>query len=258
MRVVLIGWKDADVQARATELRAGGLDVEAFVPIGGATPLFRSLRESPPDAVIIDLDRLPSHGKAVGVAMRDSKSLRGIPLVYAGGVKEKVAGIRELPPDAVYVPWAQVGKGVQKAATAAPPAPLDAKAPSKSATVPVLRKLAIKSGMTVLLLNAPAAFFRAVGELPESASWIEDAAAPHDMEIRFVEEMEELLGRFRQRVDKPLWIAWPKQTARSSELKQQTIRELAATFGLVDYKICAIDETWSGMLFSRRRSRAKP
>lgn len=257
MRVVLIGWKQADVDARAAELRAGGIAVEAFVPIGGATPLFRSLRGTPPDAVVIDLDRMPSHGKAVGVAMKDSKSLRGIPLVYAGGAPEKVAGIRELIPDAIYVPWTQVEKGLKKAAES-PSVSLPLKTRSATAPVPVLRKLAIKSGMRVLAINAPAALFRAVGELSHGATWVEDPSDPHDMEIHFVEDMDALLMRLRQRVDQPLWIAWPKQTARSSELKQQTIRELAATFGLVDYKICAIDETWSGMLFSRRRPRPKP
>ena len=253
MRVVLIGWKQADVDARAAELRAGGVDVEASVPVPGS--LLPSLRAAPPDVLIIDLDRMPSHGKAVGVAMKDSKSLRGIPLVYAGGVEEKVAGVRELIPDALYVSWLEIREAVRRAPSLQLTAPA-VKTRSASTAVPLVRKLGIKPGMVVALDNAPRSFFRSLGSLADGTFRTSDMSSDHNMAIYFVEDVHALQDACRHKVNCPLWIAWPKQTARTSELKQETIRELAATFGLVDYKICAIDETWSGMLFSRRRPRS--
>ena len=51
-----------------------------------------------------------------------------------------------------------------------------------------------------------------------------------------------------------LWIAWPKQASGvASDLTQQHVREIGLATGLVDYKICAIDATWSGLLFTRRK-----
>jgi hypothetical protein len=55
----------------------------------------------------------------------------------------------------------------------------------------------------------------------------------------------------------PLWIAWPKRASgAATDLTQQRVREIGLAAGLVDYKICSIDETWSGLLFTRRRSEA--
>ena len=52
----------------------------------------------------------------------------------------------------------------------------------------------------------------------------------------------------------PLWIAWPKKSsAMESDLSQQIVREAGLAAGLVDFKICAIDETWSGLKFTRRK-----
>jgi hypothetical protein len=54
---------------------------------------------------------------------------------------------------------------------------------------------------------------------------------------------------------KPLWIAWPKRASgEHTDLTQQQVREVGLAAGLVDYKICSIDETWSGLLLTKRRS----
>jgi hypothetical protein len=51
----------------------------------------------------------------------------------------------------------------------------------------------------------------------------------------------------------PIWLIWPKQaSAIASDLTQQVVREIAMAAGLVDYKVCAVDATWSGLLFRRR------
>ena len=52
-----------------------------------------------------------------------------------------------------------------------------------------------------------------------------------------------------------LWVAWPKKASKvASDLNQNVVREIGLAAGLVDYKVCSIDWTWSGLLFTRRRS----
>ncbi len=56
----------------------------------------------------------------------------------------------------------------------------------------------------------------------------------------------------------PIWIVWPKKTSHAaSDLSQQSVREVGLAAGLVDYKICSLDSTWSGLLFTRRKSRKR-
>ena len=90
-----------------------GLDVDwsPFDPAGMIT----RLRENPPAAMLIDLDRLPSHGREIGVALRNSKALREIPIVFAGGVEQKIARIREEIPDATFTEWAKAAAAVKHA-----------------------------------------------------------------------------------------------------------------------------------------------
>ena len=66
-------------------------------------------------AVVIDLSRMPSHGKYVGAWLRGSKSTRHIPLVFVGGEAEKVAAIKKQMPDAVYASVAGIGAALKKA-----------------------------------------------------------------------------------------------------------------------------------------------
>jgi len=115
-------------------------------------------------------------------------------------------------------------------------------------------KLNIQPGMRVLVPHAPATFFRTVGDLPEGAEWVE--TPPCDMEIYFASDSSDLEQRFARAVSHPLWIAWPKAASgrSSGDLKQQSIRKWGMSVGLVDYKICALDRTWSAILFTRRKA----
>src|SRR6202161_778579 len=92
----LICWKEDLAIERAALLKAARIDVDAS-PLNTSRLIGRII-ENPPSAIVIDLDRMPSHGLAVGVVLRRSVSARRIPLVFAGGADEKVARIRqELP-----------------------------------------------------------------------------------------------------------------------------------------------------------------
>src|SRR5689334_9618401 len=98
-RVRLFHWRAEEAKPLIASLRAGGFTVD--YPGDKANGNWRSLRESPPLAAVIDLTRLPSHGRYVAAEIRASKSLRSIPIVFVDGDKDKVDAIRKQLPDAV-------------------------------------------------------------------------------------------------------------------------------------------------------------
>jgi hypothetical protein len=123
------------------------------------------------------------------------------------------------------------------------------------------KKLGIKSGMTVRLIGAPPEFSEELGELPEGARLSAGARGSVGLLIWFVRREKELAAGMvrtaRVANECPLWIAWRKKTARrapASGPDENAVRNAGLSAGLVDYKVCAIDETWSGLLFARRKS----
>ena len=122
---------------------------------------------------------------------------------------------------------------------------------------PLERKLAIKEGHRVALLHAPPGFSL---DLPDGARLTDDATA--DVVVAFFTEREALesaLPSLRARMEPAagLWIAWPKRSSGvPTDLTEDVVRELALANVLVDNKVCAIDETWSGLrLVIRLRDR---
>lgn len=249
MRVALLHWNEAESAERVARLEAAGYEATAHWSFAGSVTSRWSA--SPPDAFVIDLGRLPSHGRMVATALRQSKKLRRIPLVFVGGAEEKVARVRGVIPDATYTPWSRI-KSALKAAIANPPTkPFVPKELGYSHT-PLPQKLAFKPGMRVVVLDGPAGFEDALGELPEGVKLA--AKAPGDLTLWFVrtaEDFEADLERVvRGAAPKPLWIAWPKSTSDlKSDLHAKLVREVATALGLVDYKVASIDATWSALLF---------
>ena len=125
---------------------------------------------------------------------------------------------------------------------------------------PLPRKLGIKPGHLVALVNAPAGFAPSLGELPgvELTASL-DAAPAFDVIVFFVTWQADLaaeLGRLRQRMTPAcgLWVAWPKRAAKMpTDMTEHVVRDVALPTGLVDNKVCAIDETWSGLRLVIRR-----
>ena len=117
-RIRLVCWNEDLAAERARVLKKAGLDVDAspFNPAGMIT----RLRENPPAVMLIDLDRLPSHGREVAVMLRTSKSMRHLPIVFAGGIEEKVARVREEVPDGIFTDWAKAAAAVSRALKRAP------------------------------------------------------------------------------------------------------------------------------------------
>jgi hypothetical protein len=120
---------------------------------------------------------------------------------------------------------------------------------------PLPRKLGIGDDDEVALIGAPDGFYDALGQLPEVSSLHTDLAddALYDVIVTFVTQRGELeaeLPRLRSRMAPAcgLWIAWPKRASRvPTDLTDQVVRDVALPTGLVDNKVCAIDQTWSAL-----------
>lgn len=153
-----------------------------------------------------------------------------------------------------------MARATRKAAAPRPPA--SSPAPAGYSGTPLPKKLGIKPGAVVALVGAPPAFVKAtLGPLPERVTLRSDARARFDVGVVFARSKSELARRFesaRKAMGEPcaLWLAWPKQASGvATDLDGNRVRELGLLAGLVDYKVAAIDETWSGLCFARRRTK---
>jgi hypothetical protein len=119
---------------------------------------------------------------------------------------------------------------------------------------PLARKLGFKEGMRVVYVNSPAGF--AVDGIEDVRSRL---AKQTDLVVCFVmarRELERRLAALRRAVepDGMLWIAWPKRASGvPTDMTEDAVREIALPTGLVDTKVCAIDEVWSGLRLVVRR-----
>lgn len=125
---------------------------------------------------------------------------------------------------------------------------------------PLHQKLGIKEGMAVSILNAPNYFNFDLGELPDDVEVYRDADdAPADVYLIFADRSDEAERGFARAVtnmapDGAIWFAWPKKSSdRHSDITEDILRELFLLTGMVDNKVCAIDETWSGLRFVVRK-----
>jgi CheY-like chemotaxis protein len=255
----LVHWNTAEAEQRATQLAAAGYDVLFAVPNG--PDFLRELRTTPPAAVVIDLSRLPSQGRDLALSMRSLQATRLMPLVFAGGEAEKVARTQETVPDAVYTPWSRI-RSALKRALAHPPTD-----PVKPVSVfagysgqPLAKKLGLKPHMTIVLQAAPEDFEETLGPLPAGAQLRASARSHYGLLIWFVRSRKDLhqgMDRMaRLAANVPLWIAWPKKASGlATDVSETEVRHTGLEAGLVDYKICAIDATWSGLLFRRRATK---
>jgi hypothetical protein len=255
MTLRLVSWNADDAQKRAMVLTQLGYRVSADVL---APPLLlRRLREEPPVAVVIDLSRLPSHGREFGRAVRTQKSTRQVPLVFAGGEPSKVAKVRTLLPDAVYAEWEQIGPALKQAVARPVKDPFIPKAyMDEFAGRSVVQKLGIKPRFAVATIGAPRGFAGTLGDLPEGTRFHAHRGGPCDLLLWFVRTQVELERGVARVVPAgcPCWILWPKRAANvRTDITQNSVRATGLAAGLVDYKVCSVDAVWSGLLFRWRR-----
>jgi hypothetical protein len=123
-----------------------------------------------------------------------------------------------------------------------------------------VQKLGIKPGFRILTAGLSSAYRDIVGELPDGVTITKAAKAPLDMVHVFATEAAGLAGKLRSYRDAiapggMVWVSWPKKTSGvATDLSDVVVRDIALPLGLVDVKVCAIDETWSGLKFVIRKS----
>jgi hypothetical protein len=254
----LICWNAAEAAGKAARLVSAGyrVDFEPFSP-----EVMKRVRQLPPAAVVIDLGRLPSQGRDVALQLRQFKSSRLIPLVLSGGDPLKLPRIQELLPDAIYTAWEDILPALELALNS----PLTSVVVPESsfagyAGAPLIKKLGIRPHMSVALLDPPPRFAQSLSGLPEGVTWCFQAGEPCDLVIWFIHtrtDLDEGLPRVQPGIGKGgLWIVWPKKTSGvESDLTQVIVRKTGLAAGLVDYKVSAIDETWTGLRFAVRKTR---
>ena len=256
-RVFLFHWNEAEARERAARLARFGHD--AVIPRFASGADFKAIAAHPPDAFVIDLSRLPSHGREVAAALRERKATRTVPIVFVDGAPEKIDRIRALLPDAVYTDWKRLRGALRSALRRPPAAPVVPGPMAGYSGTPLPKKLGIKPGSVVALRGAPAGFEKTLGRLPEGVR-VTRTARRADRTLLFVRSQAELARRLpgaarALEAGQGLWIVWPKQASGTkSDLSERHVRERGLALGIVDYKICAIDETWSGLLFAKRRT----
>jgi hypothetical protein len=123
---------------------------------------------------------------------------------------------------------------------------------------PLVKKLGIKEGSRVALVNAPRNFETELGELPDNVKFMKSTTKSLDLILFFVLSERTLAKDFaklaaRLTSNGMIWIAWPKKSSGvATDLTFECVQRIGLNAGLVDVKICAIDDTWSGLKFVYR------
>ena len=124
-------------------------------------------------------------------------------------------------------------------------------------TKPLITKLGIKSGFKIALLHAPADYDKTLGPLPDGASAPSKLAAL-DFIHAFFTSAKDLKAEFPKlkaglAPSGALWVSWPKKAAKvETDLTENVVREIGLASGLVEVKVCAVNEVWSGLKFVYR------
>ncbi|MGD9252506.1 MAG: hypothetical protein PVG92_01085 [Holophagae bacterium] len=254
--VRLFCWKpDREALLRPILEKAGfGIDAAPLRP----SALSR-LGQKGVDAVVIDLGRLPSQGRDVGISIRTRASTRTLPLVFVAGAADKVEATRSILPDAEYCSTSDLPASLEKVINKPPTKPVvPASNLAGYSGTPLPEKLGIRGGAKVLLVEAPNDFEATLGELPEEATVYRGEIPEADVTLWFVRSRADFDRGLEHRaaaIDADrLWVCWPKKASGiESDINQNHIRARGLETGLVDFKICAVDATWSGLCFTRRK-----
>ena len=128
---------------------------------------------------------------------------------------------------------------------------------------PLAKKLGIKRAARLFTVAAPGHYDELLAPLPEAVKRvrkIDDADVAHlfvTARARLDKELRAAVPKMKQ--DAAIWISWPKKSSKvETDITEDTIREVALPLGLVDIKVCAVDEIWSGLKLVIRKQLRKP
>jgi len=128
---------------------------------------------------------------------------------------------------------------------------------------PLPQKLGIKPGLTVVIIKAPTNYRRLLGTIPEDVTFSDRFKSGSNFVHVFVKQRSELEKRlpvFRKKIADTgtLWVSWPKKSSGvPTDVTEDVVRAVALPLGFVDIKVCAIDETWSGLKLVIRKENRK-
>lgn len=125
--------------------------------------------------------------------------------------------------------------------------------PAGYSTNPLYKKLGLKEGQVIRVINAPKDYDVLIGEIIGKVTMIKKPGAEHDF-IHFftnsVKELEATLPLLKKEIKKDgmIWVSWYKKSAGlKTEITENLVRDTALAIGLVDVKVCAVDDHWSGL-----------
>lgn len=128
---------------------------------------------------------------------------------------------------------------------------------------PLAKKLGIKDGSKIFLSNAPKDYLKLVAPLPDGVKVVPQITNDTDMvhifstkKIQLTEVLRASLAKLKQ--DGIIWVSWPKKSSKvPTDITEDTVREVALPLGLVDIKVCAVDDVWSGLKLVIRKENRK-
>ena len=254
--VLLVHWNESEAKERARALKA--LGYKAKILFDSEKPHLAEIREHPPELFLIDLSRLPSQGREIAGHFRRAKATRNVPILFVGGDTERVKTARKLIPDAEFAVWEEIRPAMKRAIKNPPRNPAVPSTMASYSASALPKKLGIRDNCSIILINPPNQFERKLDPLPAYTKIVDD---PQDANVAvlFALSLTELARDFPALANAlpnkaALWIAWPKKASGvKTDLDGNIVREFGLDAGWVDYKVCAIDETWSGLCFARRK-----
>ena len=123
---------------------------------------------------------------------------------------------------------------------------------------PLAKKLGIKEGHRLAFAGAPKGYRALLGELPRGITFADELVGTFDLIQLFAGSVAELQPGFSQAIEHlamagALWVSWPKRSSGVvTDLDENVVRRTGLVLGVVDVKVCAVDDTWSGLKFVRR------
>jgi hypothetical protein len=249
--------KAEEAEALVTLMTEAGYNV--YYPGEREASPFAKIKALEPVAVVIDLSRLPTQARYVGTEIRRHKGLRHIPIVFVDGDEVRVQQARAVLPDAVFTKQSLLKDALAKLKPVSDPVVPAGSILSDRTTA---EKLGIKANARVALIRPPIDYARVIGSLPGGAELEEDPRDVLPLSLWFVSDSDEFLESLRAirklAAKSRVWVIYPKQAAKKKKaddgLTQNLIREAGRSVGLVDYKICAVDETWTGLLLTVKKT----
>lgn len=260
-RVVVVHWKPELASEGLDALRNVGHEVEIYADQGGVG--LARFKQQLPDVVLISLERLPSHGRAIGQWFRTTKSTATVPLIFVGGVEEKVALAKTMFSDALFCSWANATAAIKKAlqtTQCAMPEPI-------CAAKNLWRKLEIREGDKILQLGGPTDLRATLGEdLPLDVTMLRrvnpkvKGPSQVDMVLLFASNQVDLHNWFEFAASstpqkRALWVCRPKLSSGvKTDITQAGVFDYLRNAGWTDVKVCRIDDTWTGHMWRRQKT----